>query len=164
MGTFIYLPISRGLETKIDRETLDMLSATKNLKWNAQKSGKRFYVSKNTSSGGKVYLHRLIMNPTPGLCIDHINGDSLDNRKENLRVCSFRENSRNIRVDGFKGVTKENNKYAAQIQIDGNHINIGVFSTEGDAARAYDIVAAFVFKEYAAFNFDFSKKFIKYAK
>ncbi len=157
------LKISKGMETLIDLEDYDRLKNDNLLKWNAQKSSKRFYVSKNTSSNGKIYLHRYIMNCPDGFCIDHINGNSLDNRKSNLRICSFRENSRNVKKDSFKGVTKtRNKKWQAQIQHDGNHINLGVFSTEADAARAYDIAAAFLFKEYASFNFDFSKKFLKH--
>ncbi|MGE0525882.1 MAG: HNH endonuclease [Bdellovibrionales bacterium] len=155
------MPISKDLFTIIDDEDFERLRADGLLKWNAQKAGRRFYVSKNTSRNGKLYLHRYIMNAEPGFCIDHINGDSLDNRKENLRVCSYRENARNKKKDaGFKGVTKAGNMYSAQIQHQSTHINLGTFSSPSDAARAYDLAAAFLFGEFAVFNFEFSKKFL----
>ncbi|MBL0233220.1 MAG: HNH endonuclease [Chitinophagaceae bacterium] len=158
---FVCLKISKGLETIIDVDSYNFLIKNNNLKWNAQKCGNRYYVSKNKLNK-KIYLHRYIMDCPDGFCIDHINGDSLDNRKENLRICSFRENSRNLIKDVFKGVTKtKNGKYQAQITYNNNHVTLGVFSSESEAARVYDIAAALLFKEYAALNFAFSKKFIK---
>lgn len=161
----IKLPISKGLFTTIDSDDYERLKADNLLKWNAQKAGKRFYVSRNTSNSGKLYLHRYVMRAPPGFCIDHINGDPLDNRKANLRVCSFRENARNKKKDyGFKGVTKAGSMYSAQIQHCSQHINLGTFSTPSDAARAYDLAAAFLFGDFAVFNFEFSSKFLDLRK
>lgn len=158
----VVLKISKGLETIIDAEDYERLKSDGLLKWNAQKSAKRYYVSKNMHNNKKIYLHRYLMNCPDGFCIDHINGNSLDNRKQNLRICSFRENSRNVIKDKFKGVTKtRNSKFQAQIEHNGKHVTLGVFSSESEAARVYDLAAAFLFKEYAAFNFSFSKKFLK---
>ena len=161
----VKLPISKGLFTLIDDIDYKMLQATGNLKWNAQKSGKRFYVSKTIHGEGKLYLHRFIMNPKPGFCIDHINGDALDNRRSNLRVCSHRQNSYNVYKEGFKGVAAtKNGKHTAQIEVHGSHINLGTFSGATDAARMYDLAAALLFGEFANFNFPFSEKFIKLRK
>lgn len=160
----IKLKISKNMVTLIDKDDYERLKSHNLLKWNSQKCGKRFYVSKNFKNK-KLYLHRFIMNCPDGFCIDHINGDSLDNRKSNLRICSFRENARNVIKSGFKGVTKtKTGKYQAQIAKNGIHITLGVFSKESEAARVYDIAAAFLFKEFASFNFDFSKKFLKFFK
>lgn len=155
------MPISKGLFTIIDTEDFERLKSEGLTKWFAQKSGKRFYVSRRINGNGKSYLHRHLMNAPSGLCIDHINGDSLDNRKANLRVCSHRENSRNkAKENGYKGVTKVRKSYSAQIQFNGIHVNLGTFSTPSDAARMYDFAAAIFFGDFAAFNFQFSKKFI----
>ncbi len=161
----IKLPISKGMHTLIDLDDYERLVSDGLLKWNAQKCYKRFYVSRSVKEK-KLYLHRYIMGVDgKGMCIDHINGDPLDNRKSNLRVCSHRENSRNKKKKhGFKGVSKYNSTFAAQIQINNEHVNIGYFSTPSDAARAYDFAAAIFFGEFASFNFDFSKKFIKLRK
>lgn len=158
---YTILNISKNMQTLIDKDSYELLKTTNMLKWNAQKSGKKFYVSKNIKDK-KVYLHRLIMNCPDGFCIDHINGDPLDNRKENLRICSFRENSRNVKKNKFKGVAKtRNNKYQAQIHVNNSNFTLGVFEKESEAARVYDLAAAFLFKDYASFNFEFSKKFLK---
>lgn len=155
------LPISKGLKTTIDFEDYDLLVNNRLLKWNAQIVGKKIYVSKNVGNK-KVYLHRYIMNCPDGFCIDHINGNSLDNRKSNLRICSFRENARNVIKNRFKGVTKTSNgKYQAQIQHKDVHITLGVFHKASEAARMYDLAAALIFKDFAALNFEFSKKFFK---
>jgi len=160
----VKLAISKNLFTTIDEEDMARLTSCGLLKWNAQKSGARFYVSKNHGRNGKMYLHRFLMDAQPGQVLDHINGDSLDNRKSNLRFCSHRQNMANKvgRVDALKGVTRSGKNWAAQIQTNGVHVNIGVFSTQYDAARAYDFAAAMFFGEFAVFNFDFSTRFLKY--
>jgi hypothetical protein len=158
------LNISKGLQTLIDYDDYIRLSNENNLKWNAQKCYNKFYVSKNKCNK-KIYLHRYITNCPDGFCIDHINGNSLDNRKSNLRICSFRENSRNVKKISYKGITKtKNGKYQAQIMVNKKHINLGVFSVESEAARVYDLAAALLFGEYASFNFTFSKKFLNILK
>ena len=58
---------------------------------------------------GLPSMHRLVMGNPEGMCVDHINGDTLDNRKENLRVCTMSQNSMNKRLrsdsqSGYKGV------------------------------------------------------------
>ena len=154
---YFELPISKGMKTKIDFEDYERLKSQNLLKWNAQKSGKRFYVSRNVGKT-KIYLHRYIMNTPKGMCIDHINRDPLDNRKENLRVCSYRQNSANkAGLHAFKGITKSKDMWAAQIC----GVVLGYFTTAADAARAYDIAASFVYKDFAHLNFEFSKKFKK---
>lgn len=157
----VFLNISKNMKTLIDAEDYERLKKENVLKWNAQIVGKKIYCSRNWNNK-KVYLHRYIMNCPDGFCIDHINGDPLDNRKINLRICSFRENARNVIKDGFKGVTRTSNgKYQAQIQHKDAHITLGVFHKASEAARMYDLAAALIFKDFAALNFEFSKKFFK---
>ncbi len=107
-----------------------------------------------------VKMHRFIMDAPKELQVDHINGDRLDNRKNNLRLCSCAENSRNrIRQrdnkSGYKGVCyhKKSGKWVAQIHVDGKNFNLGYFITSEDAARAYDIAALDLHKEFAKLNF-----------
>ena len=75
--------------------------------------------------------------------IDHINGDRLDNRIENLRIVTIAQNNQNIREPkknnkiGVLGVCLDGGRYKAQITIQGKNINIGRFDTIEEAANAY---------------------------
>lgn len=105
------------------------------------------------------YLHRVIMNAPPGVQVDHINGDTLDNRRCNLRLCTHKENGHNRKLQGgtskFKGVTwhKRDRKWQAGIRHNGKQIHLGYFNDDVEAARAYDRAARKYFGEFARVNF-----------
>lgn len=91
-----------------------------------------------------VYMHRLIMRAKKGIEVDHKNGNGLDNRKSNLRLCSQTENTRNSKISkrnssGFKGVRlhKKNGKWRASIMANSKPISLGYFNTKEQAALAY---------------------------
>lgn len=119
------------------------------------------YAGTRKKVNGKIKLlrcHRLIMNVAdPKLVVDHINGDTLDNRRENLRIATFKENSRNstqVRNRyGFKGVGREDTHFRAQININGIPVRKGRFKTAIEAAKLYDIMAIHFFKDFAKLNF-----------
>jgi len=105
-------------------------------------------------------LHRLIMKPSKGMMVDHINGDGLDNRRENLRVCTHAENQRNARrrndnKSGSKGVSWNKNakKWRSQIRHEGKVRHIGLFESREEAARAWDAKAKEYHGKYAQLNF-----------
>lgn len=106
-----------------------------------------------------IKMHRLILNAQKGQLVDHINHNTLDNRKENLRICTSSENSQNRqRVWGrssFKGVRwhKGTGKWHSRIMFNKKGISLGLFSSEEDAARAYDEAAKKYFGEFACLNF-----------
>jgi len=168
----IELPISKGMITRIDPETFDLLKKRNLLKWNAQVVGKKIYASRSFLPEGlhgkkfykKIYLHRLIMDAPDNILVDHIDGNPLNNCRKNLRLAYHRQNSRNQIINKpvgeYKGVHKTKNSYAAQIQFNQKHYNLGHFSTAEDAARVYDLMAAICFGEFASFNFAVSSKFI----
>lgn len=88
-------------------------------------------------------------NIPPGLVIDHINGDKIDNRIENLRLVTSRGNSQNRKVhrDGqLIGAfyNKQKEKYMAYIRISGVHVFIGLFQTEQEAHKAYEIACKYI--------------------
>ena len=108
----------------------------------------------------KVYLHRYIMGITdPSVVVDHINGNTLDNRKDNLRVCTVAENNCN-RINkrnsiGYKGVRKEGSKekpYTARIQHKGKVYLLGSFTSPEEAHEAYCEKAKEFHGEFCRFN------------
>jgi hypothetical protein len=95
-------------------------------------------------------LHRLIINAGSGDCVDHIDGNTFDCRKSNLRICDYTVNARNRifgpnrkRSSKYCGVFRQRgrSKYRAEIYIDGKCINLGTYSDEQDAAKAYNSAA-----------------------
>lgn len=102
-------------------------------------------------------MHKIIM---PGSEIDHKNGDGLDNRKENLRVCSRSQNLFNRRKhskssSSYKGVSWNplHKKWHSRIMKNKKQINLGYFDKEIDAAIAYDESAKKLFGEFCHTNF-----------
>lgn len=95
-----------------------------------------------------LYLHRLVLQPPKGVPVDHINGDGLDNRKENLRLSSYSENSYNRRLpthntSGQKGVywAKLQNKWHARIGVDGKRVHLGFFDSFEEACAVFQAAA-----------------------
>jgi len=102
-----------------------------------------------------VLMHRWIMGAKDGEELDHINGNKLDNRRENLRFCTHSQNQGNVQLlssngSGYKGVdwNKYHKKFRARCLV-----FLGYFDTPEDAARAYDEKAKIVFGEFARLNF-----------
>lgn len=102
----------------------------------------------------REYLHRVIMQPGPGLEVDHINGDRLDNRRLNLRVCTRSSNAKNTSTKvGYKGVHKNHRgKWIAQITKNYNCHHLGTFRTAEEAAIAYNDAASILHGEFARLN------------
>jgi hypothetical protein len=104
-----------------------------------------------------VLMHRVIMNAQKGEFIDHINGDTLDNRKENLRHCTRSTNAMNMRKHRgssiYKGVSKRGNSWRTQIWFNNEKVFAASFPNERWAAYAYNLNAAALFGEYARLNF-----------
>lgn len=126
--------------------------------------------SKELGKRGKkipVRMHRVIMSSPEERTVDHKNGNTLDNRRNNLRVCTRSENLRNSKKNKilakskYKGVICYTNKYkdsryhgiSARIYVNGKTIHLGIFKTEKIAAKAYDQAALKYFGEFACLNF-----------
>lgn len=92
------IQLSRGLSTKLDDEDFESFYI---FDWYALKGRNNFYAVRSIGRGTK-YLHREIMSAPCGYDVDHINHDTLDNRKSNLRICLHAENLRN-RLGEFAG-------------------------------------------------------------
>jgi len=161
-------------ETIIDDEDYEKIVEA--IKYKNGKPGK-WYAHKTCAGSGyyafagdhRKSMHRVIMDPPKGMDIDHINGNTLDNRKENLRICTRSQNSQNrkLRSDsasGYKGVYKHkarNLKKPFEAYIGDSetsypstkHINLGCYTTAEEAARARDKKAKELHGEFAYLNF-----------
>jgi hypothetical protein len=110
----------------------------------------------------QVRLHRQLLDAPKGVLVDHINHNTLDNRRCNLRLCSIAENRFNSQKvksasSSYKGVrwvtTNKLNPWEARISLSGSRKVLGYFPTEEAAASAYDIAAHQLFGTFAMVNF-----------
>ena len=112
-------------------------------KWGVCKMRDVFYVQKRFPNNKVKQLHRFLLNAPNGTYVDHINGNTLDNRRQNLRICTNSANLRNGRIrtnniSGFTGVgfNKNRNKWEARIKVKYKQINLGRFDSKQMAIKA----------------------------
>jgi hypothetical protein len=164
------IPLTRGLCAIVDDSDYNWISK---LKWNAipkcTKSG--FYAVGQVMLGFKnqkrTWMHREILGVRnhKKIEVDHINGNGLDNRRCNLRVCSHSQNSRNRKIQtnnktGYKGVNVRLactiRKYCASLNVNINYkrkcYHLGYFKTAKEAALAYNNKAKEIYGEFAKLN------------
>jgi hypothetical protein len=159
----IQIPLKTGIFALVDEEDYGIVSG---IKWYAATSrtrqdGKYRVIGRLFAPRKNIYMHRLIMNAPKGMEVDHINGDPLDNRRINLRICTRSQNAKNIikHIENgsskYKGVSFDfvNRKWKSRIQCNRKEIWIGRFDSEIEAAKAYDRAAKELYGEFACPNF-----------
>lgn len=107
-----------------------------------------------------ITMHRLILSVPSHLFVDHINGNKLDNRRCNLRICTHSQNCRNQKKQKnksssrYKGVTwvKLSKKWRARIRINNKLIDLGLYLSEKNAALAYNRGSKKYHGKYARLN------------
>lgn len=152
------IPLTQGRVAIVDDEDYVCLSA---YSWNAAHINGYWYAVRNSKydenwKRRQIRMHREVVGAPDGLIVDHINHNTLDNRRSNLRVCTKAENGRNLRSRGvsrYLGVSPIGRKWAAQIGPFGSKRLIGYFDDEVDAALAADMKAIRVYGEFANPNF-----------
>ncbi len=151
------IKLTRGQYALVDNEDYELLSS---FNWQATQSSnnKTFYARRNNGYGKnkqrlKVSMHRQIMNFPIGSEVDHINGNTLDNRKCNLRICTHSQNVQSQKDRGgkskYRGVTKHiikhqlksgekiySNGWRARISVNYKRICLGVYKTQKQAYQA----------------------------
>ena len=139
------IPLTQGKVAIVDDDIFLMLSK---FKWYARKTGKFWYVFRwirlNPQKSISVSMHRIILGTPKGMETDHINGNGLDNRIENLRVVTKRQNLQNLhnkRSSKYPGVywKKSHKKWCALIYLNGRMRHIINSNDEMTAATAYRV-------------------------
>lgn len=151
----IKIPLGRGLFALIDAEDYPKV---KDYSWHiaCQKKPYPARSIKKNGSNALEFMHRVILNPPDGMFVDHIDGDRLDNRKCNLRICTDTQNrwnkKMNVGSSTFKGVHKNGGRWRATISANGIKYQLGSFGTEIEAAIAYNMKAKELHGEFAKLN------------
>ncbi len=144
--------LNKGYQTVVDDEDYDFLSQ---FTWHIHGPKEHPYVR----SSYKMLMHKMILGCADSYEIDHIDGDSLNNQRSNLRVCTRQQNNSNrnkykIGHSKYKGVTKRlTGQWRARIRVDYKLISLGDYDTEICAAKAYDEAATKHFGIFAKLNF-----------
>lgn len=147
------ITLTQGYVTVVDDEDYERLSV---YHWRALRSRSTTYAVRSAGRG-TVMMHREILGVDTQ--VDHQNGSGLDNRRQNLRAATTSQNGMNRRKakgsSRFKGVAfdRRTRNWQAYIKVDGKTNFLGRFSSEEEAARAYDEAANASFGEFARLNF-----------
>jgi hypothetical protein len=152
--------------TLIDEQDAQLARLT----WRLEVSGyaARREKRQNHQNGGWrariVLLHRVTLGAPPGVEVDHINRNRLDNRRSNLRFATDGEQARNCsrnkrNTSGYKGVCFESarRRWKAAVAFEGRSYHVGLFDTPQEAAFAYDFAATALHGEFAATNCQLSE-------
>lgn len=155
-----WIPLSRGMFAIVDKKDY---AAASRFTWYASPSTKTVYAKGIMRVGGRwatIYLHRFVMGVCDERQVDHRDGNGLDCRRHNLRICDSQGNNMNRRksenqTSRFKGVSwdRSRTKWRATIKINRKLRYLGRFDSEPTAAEAYDRAARTLFGEYAILNF-----------
>ncbi len=150
------IPLTQGKFAMVDDKDFEWLNQWK---WYAHRQNTFFYVRRGINSRIKILMHRIILNIQDGLFVDHIDRNTLNNQRSNLRACTNSENQMNTikpknNTSGYKGVIfyKHGRLWAAQIKVNKKQIYIGCFKNKLEAAKAYNIAALKYHGEFAYLN------------
>ena len=152
--------LTKGYSSIVDDSDFSRLLK---VKWFARLNRGKVYAAMHqplvNGKSSQLPMHRYLLNPNRIDEVDHINGDTLDNRRSNLRVCSRLENARNRKISslnttGFKGVSfiKHLNKFGAFISVKNKDIFLGSFKTAKEAHKAYCAAAIKYHGSFARFQ------------
>jgi hypothetical protein len=159
------VPLGKGKVALVDDEDYERVVAWR---WQANLRKGQWRARRTAQRGERkysVFMHRFILGAPPGTLVDHRNGDTLDNRRGNLRLATHSQNAANHHkrpagcASRFWGVSFVKDPRAwrspwrACVWQHGKRRFFGQYRTEEEAARAYDVAALEAFGEFACLNF-----------
>ena len=154
------IPLGHGKEAIVDDTDYDWLT-----QWTWRASSKRHghrYATRTDENNCTVSMHRVIMQPSDDMQVDHINQNGLDNRRKNLRIATHSQNLANRKrhknnTSGYMGVWKDNRRrrkpWRAEVRFHNKKYTCGAHATPEEAAHAYDAMARKLHGEFATLNF-----------
>jgi hypothetical protein len=148
-------PAYPGMRVLVDDEDAAWISSRK---WTPQPNGSGQNYFASVKGRQKIVLHREVARARFYEHVDHINGDTLDNRKANLRTCTAQQNTWNQTSHKrgnayYRGVHNVNGRYKAMITAHGVTYNLGTYDAAEEAALARDAAALHLHGEFAFLNF-----------
>lgn len=156
----MFIPLTRGLSAAVDDADYEHLAK---FTWYAAPRSRpagKFNAKRTSYEGGKkqnIYMHRVIMNAGEGIQVDHIDGNPLNNTRENLRICKQSQNNANaaypVSSSGYRGVYQDKKRWRARIWVNKRGLSLGVYNSKEEAAAAYDAAARRHFGAFATVNF-----------
>lgn len=158
-GDYAEMQVSEDKVTLIDLDDVDKCSQ---YNWSLFPRGQVKTTIFEYKVKKTIQLHRFVLDAPDGMEVDHINHDVLDNRKQNLRVCTHSDNMGNMispnilqkgKTSKYKGVRKASRKtWNAKIRANHKIFDLGLFGSENEAAEAYNEKAKELFGDYAYLN------------
>lgn len=156
-GLVAYVPLTKGFRATIDAGDVPLVEGHN---WTANLVAGKCYAGRTERGATRalVLMHRVIFGARRGVHVDHRDGDSLNNRRANLREATVSQNMRNVGVSvanrsGFKGVHlhKPSGKWRSQIRTASGRKSLGIFDTPEAAHEAYREAAIKLHGEFARF-------------
>lgn len=157
-----FIPLTKGQSALVDEADYPALMQIGN--WCYSKSGYAVhYYTDEYGVNKTLYMHRVLMafalrNAPPGMQVDHINHNRIDNRRANLRLATRQQNQahKGKRKDSdspFKGVTCNTGRWEARIRFGNQRLNLGRFHQPEEAAWMYDAASRLLYGQFAGTNF-----------
>lgn len=152
-GDYYAVALSDGTTALVDAVDYQRVA---DVAWTASTYG---YAQRETAAG-TLYLHKVVLNVPSSVEVDHVDGNVLNCRRYNLRPCTHAENchnrgkSRGVYSSRYKGVRwrKQGKRWESRIALLGKTIQLGQFTSEDAAARAYNDAALLYHGEFARLN------------